>query len=101
MRTSNLEQLSARLCRAMARGSLRDAWRLAVELTVRDEGCAKWWVLRAALAARTGREAEVTPAVRQALFLMRQGGHLGRANAMSMWLRRRAIDAHRALRRAS
>ncbi len=77
-----------RMRRARAQGSLREAWRHAVSLTVRDEREPRWWVHRAALAARIGRGDDRRSAARQAMFLFQQEGRAGCVAAMSKWLRR-------------
>lgn len=92
------ELVVTRMRRARARGSLREAWRHAVTLTVRDERDPRWWVHRASLAAQIGRDDDLRTALRQAMYLFHREGRAGCAAALSMWLRRKEIETHRAHR---
>lgn len=101
MNANSLDLVIHRLRRARGHGSLREAWRVAVYLTVREESDARWWIHRAALAHGIGRDEDARSSARQALFLLRRGGCSRRAMALCMWLRRNEIELDEGLRRAS
>jgi hypothetical protein len=82
------EILARRARKLRAHGEFRKAANAYGELTSIEPGCARWWVLLGVMLHAARRDEASTKALRQAEYLLRRAGEIGRARTVRMLLER-------------